>query len=120
MRQRGVQSPTGSSTLRRSLAALLGPERGYRGIPRNPLKPGHFAHFGLSDEQDDELSVWMRRRLRLAIWPHATTEQLDAIETDILVELLPPLNLSKVATGWREQVKAARKVMAAEARAWRG
>src|SRR5436190_21707706 len=36
LRERGVQSPTGSSTLRRSLAALLAPERGYRGTPRNP------------------------------------------------------------------------------------
>lgn len=46
MRERGMQSPTGSSTLRRSIAALMAPERGYRGTPRNPAKPGHFANFG--------------------------------------------------------------------------
>jgi hypothetical protein len=41
------------------------------------------------------------------------------IETDVLGELLPPLNLDKVVSPWRGQVKAARKVLAAEARAWR-
>jgi len=70
MRARGVQSPTGSSTLRRSLAALLASDRGYHGMPRNPAKPGHFSNYGLSAEHDDDLSAWMRRRLRLALWPH--------------------------------------------------
>jgi len=119
MRERGVQSPTGSSTLRRSLAALLAPKRGYRGIPRNPAKPGYFSNFGLSTEHDDDLSVWMRSRLRLALWPHDLVDELDGIETDVLDELLPPLNLDKVVTPWRGQVKAARKLLAAEARAWR-
>lgn len=119
MRKRGAQSPTGSSTLRRSLAALLAPERGYCGIPRNPAKPGYFSNFGLSVEHDDDLSAWMRSRLRLALWPHDLVADLDGIETDVLGELLPPLNLDKVVTPWCNQVKAARKVLAAEARAWR-
>jgi hypothetical protein len=68
LRARGVQSPTGSSTLRCSLAALMAPERGYRGIPRNPAKPGSFSNFGLSIEHDNDLSAWTRRRLRLVLW----------------------------------------------------
>jgi hypothetical protein len=119
MRPRGVQSPTGSSTLRRSLAALLAPGRGYRAIPRNPEKPGHFSNYGLSLEQDDDLSCWMRDRLRLALWPHPNAAALDAIETAVLAELAPPLNIEKVVTSWREQVKAARKVLAQQAREWR-
>lgn len=119
MRERGVQSPTGGSTLRRSLAALLAPERGYRGIPRNPGKPGRFSNFGLSEAHDDDLSGWMKGRLTLALWPHDEVAALDAIETQVLQQLLPPLNLDKVATPWRDQVKAARKLLAAEARAWR-
>lgn len=118
MRKRGAQSPTGSSTLRRSLAGLLAPKRGYHGTRRNPAKPGYFSNFGLSVEHDDDLSAWMRRRLRLALWPHPVSAQLDAIETDVLLELLPPLNLDKVVTPWRDQVTAARKALAAEARAW--
>lgn len=119
LRERGVQSPTGSSTLRRSLAALLAPDRGYRGIPRNPAKPGFFSNFGLSVEHDDDLSAWMRGRLRLALWPHDLAAELDGIETDVLDELLPPLNLDKVATPWRGQVRGARKVLADQARDWR-
>lgn len=114
-----MQSPTGSSTLRRSLAALLAHDRGYRGIPRNPAKPGYFSSYGLSVEHDDNLSIWMRSRLRLALWPHDLASDLDGIETDALGEFLPPLNLDKVVTPWRNQVKAARKVLAAEARTWR-
>lgn len=119
MRPRGVQSPTGSSTLRRSLAALLAPERGYRGMPRNPEKPGHYSNFGLSPADDEDLSAWMRRRLRLALWPHADVDELDQVETLVVTRLVPPLNLDKVVTPWMGQVKAARKVLAQQARDWR-
>lgn len=119
LRERGVQSPTGSSTLRRSFAALLAAERGYRGVPRNPDKPGYFSNYGLGEVHDDDLSWWMEARLRLALWPHDAVAELDTIETDVLCQLLPPLNLDKVVTPWRHRVKAARRLLAAEARAWR-
>jgi hypothetical protein len=118
LRRRGVQSPTGSSTLRRSLAALLAAERGYRGVPRNPAKPGHFSNYGLTETDDDDLSAWMKRRLRLALWPHDAASDLDTVETYVLSQLQPPLNLDKVVTPWRDQVKAARRLLAAEAGAW--
>jgi hypothetical protein len=65
------------------------------------------------------LSAWMKARLRLALRPHDAVAELDTIETDVLGQLLPPLNLDKVVTPWRNQVKAARKLLAAEAWAWR-
>jgi hypothetical protein len=43
--ERGIQSPTGSSTLRRSLAALLAPARRYRGVPRQPCQARAFLEF---------------------------------------------------------------------------
>ena len=119
LRERGVQSPTGSSTLRRSLAALLAGERGYRGMPRNPDKPGYFSNYGLCEDHDDDLSAWMEARLRLALWPHDVVAELDTIETDVLGQLRPPLNLDKVVTPWRDQVKTARKLLAADARGWK-
>ena len=118
LRERGVQSPTGSSTLRRSLAALLAAERGYRGVPRNPAKPGNFSNYGLTETDDDDLSAWMKSRLRLALWPHDAASDLDTVESYVLGQLQPPLNLDKVITPWRDQVKAARRLLAAEARAW--
>lgn len=87
-------------------------------MPRNPAKPGHFSNYGLSVEHDDDLSAWMRDGLRLALWPHANAADLDAVETAFLEEILPPLNLEKVFTPWRDEVKAARKRMANEARGW--
>jgi hypothetical protein len=117
-RRRGVQSPTGSSTLRCSLAALLAVARGYKGIPRNPGNPGHFPNYGLSVAHDDDLSAWMDRRLQLALWPQ-TVDDLGTIETAVLIELAPPLNIEKVVTPWRSQVKTARRVLAQEARSWR-
>lgn len=117
-RARGAQSPTGSSTLRRSLAALLAVENGYVALPRNITNPGYFANYDLCDADDRNLSAWMRRRLRLAVWPHDAVLELDGIETAVLRQLEPPLNIDKVTTPWRGQLKAARAHMAAEARAW--
>jgi hypothetical protein len=118
MRERGKQSPTGGSTVRRSLAALLANARGYRGMPRNPDSPAHFSNYGLSVADDDDLSTWMRRRIRISLWPHDDAAALDAIETAVLKRLVPPLNLNKVETPWRKQVKDSRAVLADQARTW--
>jgi hypothetical protein len=118
MRPRGHQSPTGSSTVRRSLAALLATTRGYRGVPRNPAKPGYFSNFGLRPDDDDDLSRWMRRRIRLTLWPQTDRASLDSIETEVLSQLRPPLNLDKVRTCWRTGVKDARRILAEQARDW--
>jgi hypothetical protein len=119
MKARGVQSPTGSSTLRRSLAALLARDLAFEGVPRNLAKPGYFSNFGLSEEDDAALSSWMNDHLTVAIWPHEEAQQLDRIETDLLRKLLPPLNLSKITTPWTASTKAARKALATQAEEWR-
>ena len=116
-RSLGSQSPTGGSTLRRSLAALLAARRGYRGVPRNPTKPGHFSNFGLSVEDDKDLSMWMADHLRLTLWPH-DDGHLDDLETRVLRSLEPPLNLAKVKTHWQRPVRSARKTLAQQAKTW--
>ncbi|MEY2533166.1 MAG: hypothetical protein QOF29_1076, partial [bacterium] len=40
------------------------------------------------------------------------------VEATVMGEWLPPLNLTGVTTQWTTQVKAARAVMAEQARAW--
>lgn len=113
---------TGSSTVRRSFAALLHDALDVRGVPRNPDKPGYFANYGLSPEHDAALTAWMRRRLRLAIWakPEDCDAELASIERALLAPLEPPLNLQHVTTPWTAQVKAARRAMAGEARTGAG
>jgi hypothetical protein len=111
---------TGQSTVRRSFAALLHDTLGLRGIPRNTARPGYFSNYGLSASHDAALTRWMREQLRLAVWPTPLDCEftLGQVEMALVVKLLTPLNLQGVVTSWTAQVKAARAVMAEEARAW--
>jgi hypothetical protein len=56
--------------------------------------------------------------LRLAVWPSPDGAVLDAVETAVLAELLPPLNVAKVSTLWRPRVRAGRRRLAEQAEAW--
>lgn len=107
---------TGSSTVRRTFAALLHDALALRGIPRNPARPERFANYGLSSEHDQLLTAWMRARLTLAVWPAAGSSELAVIERIVLHDWQPPLNLQDVATPWSATVREARRGMAAEAR----
>lgn len=107
---------TGSSTLRRTLAGLLAVDLDLHGQPRNPRAPGYFANFGLEAIGDERLTAWMHESLRLTVWPSPADAPLGALETAVLGELLPPLNIDKVQTAWRAAVRAARSGLAAEAR----
>lgn len=109
---------TGSSTVRRSFAALLHDALRLRGLPRNSAKPGYFASYGLSPEHDAALTAWMREHLMLTTWakPADCDVGLASIECVVLARLQPPLNLQHVLTPWTAALKAARKVMAGEAR----
>ena len=109
---------TGSSSVRRSLAALLRDPLRLTAVPRNTAKPGSSANFGLSPDGEDRLSAWMHEHLALAIWVKPDGVDLDAVETSVLRAWQPPLNLAKVAVP-SARLKAARRVMAGEARAWR-
>jgi hypothetical protein len=109
---------TGSSTLRRTLAALLVDRLDLVACPRNPAKPGHFSNFGLEPEGDERLSRWMAEHLWLAVWPSPAGIVLNDVETAVLQRLIPPLNLSKVATPWKPMISSARRRMAAGAASW--
>jgi hypothetical protein len=109
---------TGSSTVRRSFAALLRDRLSLRAMPRNPNKPAYFASYGLSPDDDAKLTAWMREHLTIAVWPSDGKRPLAADEGDQLAQYLPPLNLAGVITEWSGSVSAARAEMAAEARAW--
>ena len=57
-------------------------------------------------------------QLRLALWPSPAGVVLAEIETAVLAQLMPPLNLEKVTTPWRSIVRAARERLAGQAHAW--
>lgn len=60
-------------------------------------------------------------RLHLAIWPKPVgcAYELGEIDAALLADLRPPLNVQGVATEWRAKIRAARALMAEEARTWK-
>jgi hypothetical protein len=106
---------TGSSTVRRSFAALLRDELSLRAIPRNLARPADFDRYGLSAADDAKLTAWMRSRLAIAVWAGDAEQPLVDVETDVLRQWNPPINLVKVAQP-SKRLKALRKGRAEEAR----
>jgi hypothetical protein len=80
------------STLRRSVGSVL-------------------AHaYGQPTIDEARLTLWMHAHLRVVLIPVANAHTLDDLETDILRELDPPLNLAKVPrTPLRQRLSALRK-----------
>jgi hypothetical protein len=111
---------TGSSTVRRSFAALLREPLTLHAQPRNPAKPERFANYGLPPEDDQRLTFWMRANLRIAVWPKVGDQALVDTERAVLLRLEPPLNLTEIRTEWTTSIKARRAHMAREAEAANG
>ncbi|MGG5753527.1 GIY-YIG nuclease family protein [Zafaria sp. Z1313] len=111
---------TGSSTVRRSFAALFRSQLRLRAIPRNPGKPDGSANFGLAPDADERLSIWMKDTLALSAWlkPHGIQTSLAEIEANLIRHFEPPLNLTSNPNP-HPALAAARAVMAAEARVWK-
>lgn len=110
---------TGSSTLRRTIAALLRDNLDLKAVPRNLARPDGSANYSVEVTGDERLTAWMHAHLRLAVWPKPQGVLLDEVETAVLNHLRPPLNLAKMGPRADRRVKEARAAMAAEARAWR-
>lgn len=110
---------TGSSTLRRSMAALLRSELELQAVPRNLVRPDGSANFALEPHGDRRLTEWMQARLQLAFWVRPDGVVLDQVETAVLNRLAPPLNLAKMGPRGNRRIKAERAVLVAESRAWR-
>jgi hypothetical protein len=86
-------------------------------VPRNLAKPDGSANFGLDPAGDARLSEWMELRLTLATWVKPAATILDDVETAVVRQLRPPLNLDRVGES-RERLREARKRLADIARAW--
>lgn len=108
---------TGSSTVRRSLAALLAAQLDVVAMLRNLAKPDGSANFSLDTAGDERLSRWMEERPALAAWVKPEDVPLEEVETAVLLRLRPPLNLDKVGEP-RERVRHARSALAAHSRMW--
>jgi hypothetical protein len=108
---------TGSSTLRRSFAALLKEVLDLEGRPRNLAKPERFANFAIEPAADERLTAWMQAHLRLSVWVKRADAILDKVESEVMNLWQPPLNLAK-ARSPSTRLKDARRQMAEEGRRW--
>lgn len=80
------------STLRYSLGSILSAAHSYPTI------------------DEEQLTSWMHAHLRIVAVPVADADLLDALETIVLRELDPPMNLAKVPrTAFRRQLSALRR-----------
>ncbi|WP_424448558.1 GIY-YIG nuclease family protein [Microbacterium arborescens] len=111
---------TGSSTVRRSFAALLRESLQLEAVPRNLANPERFANYALAPGGDERLNAWMHSRLSLAVWPAPAgmALRLSEVETAVIKQFAPPLNLDKNPRRLA-RLSRARAEMAAEASRWR-
>jgi hypothetical protein len=89
---------TGSSTVRKTIGALLCEREGLNPIPRNDtdFKKGRSSHFKFDDNSEVKITEWMQRNLALSFYEYPRGKAaIEALETAIIAELVPVLNISK-------------------------
>jgi hypothetical protein len=111
---------TGSSTIRRSLGALLKDELSLVPIPRNDkdFDAGRKSFFKFDEPSEDKLTTWMKDNLALSFYEYdQPPSEIDVLETELIAEAKPLLNIdSKNPDNPHAQfIKEARKACADEA-----
>ena len=111
---------TGSSTVRRSLGAILISDLELKPIPRNATdyERGRYNFYKFDDRSEELLTEWMKNNIALSYYEHkGTIEELRAIEASIIQELIPTLNIEyNHRNEYLNILKALRKSCASKAR----
>ncbi len=105
---------TGSSTVRKSIGALLCSQKQLNPIPRNTsdYSKGRFSHFKFDFESENIITEWMKNNLAVSFYEYPESKQLiDALETKIIHNLKPILNIDykNPDNPHKEKIKALRK-----------
>lgn len=89
---------TGSSTFRKSIGVILMHELKLKPIPRNDsdFEKGRLSMFKFDEVSEERLTAWMRENISMSFFKfEGSKDDLDRLETSIINELIPPLNISK-------------------------
>lgn len=89
---------TGSSTVRKSIGSILCAQENLKPIPRNDsdYAKGRFSHFKFDNPSEIKITDWMENNLALSFYEYPKTKQeIEDLETEIINELVPILNISK-------------------------
>lgn len=87
---------TGSSTVRKSLGAILAIDLDLKPIPRNDTdyKKGRKSHFKFDETSEERLTQWMMQNIAMTYYEFdGEKDELDSLETNIIQSLIPPLNI---------------------------
>lgn len=110
---------TGSSTVRKSIGALLNTETSLTPIPRNnsDYKKGRFSHFKFDQQSEELITHWMKNNLALSFYEfNGSKEDLKILETALIEKVVPILNITKNQKNqFANKLKALRKVCAEQA-----
>ncbi len=111
IRNHFLHSHSGGSTLRRSLGALLRENLGLEPIRRDS-KPENSSKYRFTDDGEARLTEWMTENLLAA--QVEVSENIRATEAALILEMEPPLNLTKWVNPQKASVSARRKECADE------
>lgn len=107
---------SGSSTLRRTLGAILREQLGLQPIPRSLTEKGNkrFTNYAFTAEGEERLNEWMRNNLSLSFWEYDNSmHRLSDIEESVIRLACPILNLSNNrANHWYHKIRALRDMCA--------
>jgi hypothetical protein len=93
---------TGSSTLRKTFGSLLHQQYKLNPLPRGQadIDKNRYAHFKFDTKSEELLTKWMTENLGLSFFPYPkTTSEIDNLETLLINELVPVLNIDRKNTG---------------------
>ncbi|RQD67354.1 MAG: hypothetical protein D5S00_10375 [Tindallia sp. MSAO_Bac2] len=115
-----MNGKTGSSTVRRSLGALLKGELALKPIPRNmtDYSKRRLSFFRFDDESEDKLTRWMKRNLSIAFHVYLGNKgELALLETELIKATILSLNIiNNQEYLYIDHLKSIRKECAAFAR----
>ena len=108
---------TGTSTIRRSLAALLAPKLELKPIPRSHdvSDNDRYDNYMLDPESEDKLTQWMHNKFTIAFLD--VEENLEAMLTAMIQYSVPMFNFqNNPENKYGAEIKVCRKRLAEEAR----
>lgn len=106
---------TSSSTLRRTLGALLKQELGLHAYARGrALKPIDFTNYRFDEDGEEKLTEWMNANLKIGF--SVVCDDVRKVEKRLIPYCEPPLNLTDWQNPNSELIKTLRKICADEAR----
>ena len=105
---------SGFHSPRRSFGAILKGHLRLKVIPRGTGRSkSNYENFRFTDEGEARLTDWMRANLDYAIYPYSG--DIDDLETKLIRENKPPINLTKWPNPQKKHIQALRKACVDEA-----